>query len=742
MSNMGVEPMCGALCREVDKPFVLRHPLLWLLFSVMVGAGATFALLSPFHSRAGIAAGIIEAFREASGDVRKAGPVAITILGLALMVGAAWSALAWLHASVRLRVLACIAGVPIAWSLMAAGSGVPEHGQEFATGRPLHWASYLVYNGVRWASLSVLASCLVVCLFRCVIWHIARAEHEGELALTRDDAVRAKDVASNQPCTDQLTRYWHAVTQAWWRVFSFAQSWFITMQFGIVMLVALIIVVCWLPWIIWMGPANIGPDTVAQLVWYRTGHAWDPSSRQDLPAQFALSDHHPWLTTLIYGWFDQWGVSLGNEALGLWILAVVHVALIAVAFAILITYLCGSVGLSWKFGVFATLFAAFVPIYGRQAMSIVKDLTFLPFFMVWIVLFIEYIRRVLAQRKIGVWLCIGLVALAVLCGLMKKTGVYVLLASLLVLLVVLRARIITGLMMVVIVAVSMAIPKVAYPTLHIYPGGPQERIAVPLQQSAGILLRHGDTIDAQDKAVLETIFGACTVDQLKERFTTETADGAKDCYNRDATSEQYRDFMLTWAKLAAQHPATAFEATPSLFQAFLMSPYYDEGFSVRWGWEDQGGTMILPQYRDHEASPGQLRARQLYMIDAGLPVVGVLMTEGLYSLWLPVLALVLCLALRRYRNLLYLAPFLIMMGTMLLSPMHQFRYTWPMAFCAVLVMAIAFIKAQTAATLALDTMDDTSASAQNGTLGAEGAHTSTMIGSMEHNARNNNQDER
>ncbi|RSX53349.1 hypothetical protein D2E26_1391 [Bifidobacterium dolichotidis] len=667
--------MAAELAQEIDRPRELKHPLWLSILAVVIGFGSVFTLLSPYYSVAGIAPSALTAFTDGWAAVRNSGAVAVTVLGVLLVYTFYKVAQAWLQSSRRLRILAAIGGIVLSWSIMAAGSGAPVDGATFAEGYVGHWFSYLVYNGVRWIALALYMSCVLSWVFAFTIRKLAQ----------RTDATPRYEA---KPKT---------LGAAWWRALKFAQPWFMRMHFGTVLIIAGIILVCWIPWIVMLSPANIGPDTVAQLVWYRTGHAWDPSSRQYLPAQYALSDHHPWLTTLLFGAFDAWGVSIGNEGLGLWTLAFLQSIVLAIAFGIVISYLCGRAGMSWKFGVIATLFVGLTPIFGRHAMVIVKDMTFMPFFMVWCVLLVEYVRRATKRKPVGIWLCIGLVALAIMCGLTKKIGMYVILATLFVLLIFMRRRIITGLMMVVILAVSMAIPKVAYPALRIAPGGPQEMIAVPLQQGAAVLLRDGNSLDEQTRNTLQNTY-SCSPEELKHAFTTSTSDGAKDCFDRNAPKQQTKDFMLAWAKAALEYPDTALASTPSQFQSFLMSPYYDEGFFVRWGWDDKGGTMIMPQYQDHERSVPQRYGVQLYQSLAGLPVIGLLMTEGLYSLWLPVLAVLMCFALKRYRNLLILLPYVITMATLLVGPMHQYRYSWPLAFCSLLIVAAPFIHGGTTTT--------------------------------------------
>ena len=87
-------------------------------------------------------------------------------------------------------------------------------------------------------------------------------------------------------------------------IFSKLEPFYFSFNAKNVLIISSVVFLFWLPWIVMLFPANIGPDTVAQLVWMRTGKVWDPSTRLNLPG-YALSDHHPWFDSLIYGAFDK-----------------------------------------------------------------------------------------------------------------------------------------------------------------------------------------------------------------------------------------------------------------------------------------------------------------------------------------------------------------------------------------------------------------------------------------------------
>ncbi|KAB8290098.1 DUF6020 family protein [Bifidobacterium avesanii] len=471
-----------------------------------------------------------------------------------------------------------------------------------------------------------------------------------------------------------------------------------------------IIFVCWLPWTILVWPANIAADTVAQLVWMRTGQAWDPSTHDYLP-DYALSDQHPWLDSLIYGAFDQLGLWMGSEAWGLWLLAFLQTVLCALALGLVLNYLGGVMRLGWRFCAGATAFMALVPIYGRLMMSVVKDSTVMPFFLVLMVLVMEYIRRVRAGVRLGPWLVIGLIVLSVLCAQMRKISTEILLGTFIILAVVLAKRRLTSLAVAVApVVIGMIISAVAMPALHVAPGGKQEMIAIPLQQTSAFMVAHPDRFSASDHATFDRVI-ACSTADLDNYLTWNPwdgkeiggADAIKDrCFNRDATSGDILSFLGLWARLSAGDPITALAATPWLRDPFVMGPVYDEGWYVRWGWEEMGSNMIMPEYKSTwtaaDVSEPQKIGAPLYELFEGLPGVSLLMRENLYTVWVPLFAMACCFVIggRRWRNLVYLTPWLLTIGSLLVLPGHQTRYTWTLTFGVAMIIAVPWIREEAA----------------------------------------------
>lgn len=446
--------------------------------------------------------------------------------------------------------------------------------------------------------------------------------------------------------------------------------------------------VLWIPWMIMVAPVNIAADTVAQLVWARGDHvAWDPSSRLDLPG-YTMSDQHPWADTLIYGTFDKFGLMIGHEAVGLYLLALLQVVCTAGALSLLVCYMGAWHGVPWQVCSVGTVVYALVPCFGRLPMSVVKDSTFMPFFIAWLVLFVELLRRIRYGERIHPMLVAGLVTISVCCVLTKKTALYVIAISMIVALVVFRKRFVTLISLLLMLGLFSGINSVAYAELRIAPAGTQESIAITLQQTAYNLLQHGSEISDSDRAVIDAVY-VCSEDQTRELFTKDGSDPIKDhCFNRDATTRDVLQYLLVWAKQGLMHPNTYVSAVPWLRNPLSMNTVYDEGFYVRWGWEDKGGSEILPQAP--EKSKQQKVGEKVYYALASMPVVGLLMTENWYVVWMPVLAVAACVVLQRRRNLWYATPLFLSMLTLLLSPAYQTRYSWSLLFGFFLLLALPF----------------------------------------------------
>lgn len=475
-------------------------------------------------------------------------------------------------------------------------------------------------------------------------------------------------------------------------------KWLLEDRRGII-LMALALLVVWMPWIWAMYPFNVGPDTVAQLIWSQGGVAFDPSMREVLPG-YAMSDHHPFLLTYVYGFFYDLGKGTSNVEFGLTLLCWLQTAVMSAVFA----YAC-----HWMHArrvpapvcVGALVFWGLVPAVPMLLQQIVKDMSSLPFYLLFLMLYIDVALEVRGGRQVGVPRVVGLAITAVLGALCRKIFLYIAAGSLAVLAIfalVWRMRshrggltapvILAGVGVGSFLLVSVIIPAMLFGPLRIAPGGPQETLAIPIQQVSAVVIRHGDELSEEDRAVIDRVL---PLDELPDRFDYASADPVKDAWKRDSTNADRKAFLALWIKLAFRHPISCLDATRYLSRYWVIGDISNDGAMTWWGWEEMGSEVLFPDYQRATPTPRQSAAdlfSRVYVMS--VPVVRLLGYTAFYQLWVPAFALCLNRIVGR-RNLVLFVPVVLSILTVLVTPAFLPRYAFMQMFAAPIIIAIAYL---------------------------------------------------
>ena len=460
---------------------------------------------------------------------------------------------------------------------------------------------------------------------------------------------------------------------------------------------SLVIFACWLPWIVLMQPVSMAADTVAQILWARGYPVWDPSTRQLLGDGYVMSDHHPVFDTLIYGLFDKIGRHVfGSDAVGYSIHGVIQAVLTAGALGTMACYLRDRLGMPRPAAIATLLFFGLVPVFGCMTQVMLKDLTSMPFFITWTLCFVEYVRLRRRGDKVGRGLIAALVVLGVLCALTRKTLLYIELGALVIALIALpgrKALVLPVLVPVLVMQVLLA--RILFPALGVAPGGTQEAIGVPLQQTAYTYIVHGSSMSEEDRAVIGEVLD---LDAIASNYDETDVDHVKDrCFRHDCTRAEVISYLLVWARQAFVYPDSYIGAENYLSALFTPGLVDSEGFFTRTGWPEYGGNDILPEYpafsydQAPSATPGQTTCMQIvFGTLPTLPVVGLVVSCVLYNLWIPMLALLSCILKKAKGPALALMPLLLSLLVIAMCPAAQARYGFNLLYCAPLVLLLPF----------------------------------------------------
>lgn len=453
-----------------------------------------------------------------------------------------------------------------------------------------------------------------------------------------------------------------------------------------VLKLSIFIFLFWIPVLIANGPAIVGIDSMVQLIQARGFPAWDPMTMLSLKG-FALSDHHPFFDSLIYGAFDRFGMLIGNEIIGMSLLIWLQSFVAAVSLATAILWVKSRTSCpDALICVFVCLSCS--PVFSSYMTIVLKDSTWVSIFLIWFICYLEICYRYFINRSTTYKLFLLLFIFTILSALTKKTSVYVTTVALLLLGVFIKPKIpILTTAFSTAVIVLILIPKFLFPVLMIAPGGPQETLAVPIQQITKLVIDHRDAINDRDLKAIEKVLD---IDAATENWRSDSTDYAKHYGYRVNCSKQDRtNFLMVWIKYLFKYPVSYLSAIPFITDSFVGdSTYYYSG-PVRLGWYEAGGYALFTSYGEGEMSFMQEHfGAPLEFLLNSLPMFSFVGAESLYTFVIPVISFAFVFYKKDYRKLIFLIPIFLLLGIQFLIPAHQVRYSLGLLYCTALTVAV------------------------------------------------------
>jgi hypothetical protein len=460
-----------------------------------------------------------------------------------------------------------------------------------------------------------------------------------------------------------------------------------------VLITAALIFAFWIPVMIVMYPCATNHDFINQVYQYQaSAPTWYTTQGIAIDAEFI--DHHPVFDTLVFGWFISVGDALESQNVGMFLFTLLQSFLTALCLGASVCYLerldipkCVRIG--------ALAFAVFFPYYAPYACNAVKDMLYVLAFTPFCLLYLEAFRtKGEAMKRPG--FLVALVLSMGFCILTKKLGIYVCLASMLVMILALRGVRMRALIVPVVsvLVFSLAFPAVVYPAIGgVAPGGKQESLCFALQQTTTLLVKDPDAISDEDMAVIERVLDT---EAAVESYKPALADGAKNRFRTDSTDEDVRAYLEVWARQGLQNPklyalslaqCSGQMLIPSK-QAVYWVTISDDDHLRRWGdtfnETSEGYHMELTRPAPLLAAAKAMRSFFLQGIGS-VPVLNLVTTQGLYGGWIP-FACAAITFINRKRDCLALAPVMWTVATLLISPGSLGRYVVCLQFLIIPVV--------------------------------------------------------
>ena len=247
---------------------------------------------------------------------------------------------------------------------------------------------------------------------------------------------------------------------------------------------------------------------------------------------------------------------------------------------------------------------------------------------------------------------------------------------------------------VVSVAISAGMQTFLTKHYNIEPGGIQEALSLPFQQTARYVKEHEDEVTPEER---EAIKGVLAYNKLAKYYNPKISDPVKATYKKKATTQNLAEYIKVWVQQGLKHPMTYIEATMNQ-NYYLVYPLVENNTVYDTTAPDKVSAKKLAEKLGvHEVSVIQKLDRWrtgFNKVVFTLPVFGLLTSMAFFNLIL----IYLCYDAIRKRvpqMVLLLMPLLLSDAVIVLAPVIKGHpryafpiiYAMPIVFCAYLFFA-------------------------------------------------------
>lgn len=443
-----------------------------------------------------------------------------------------------------------------------------------------------------------------------------------------------------------------------------------------------LMLLCWLPYFVIFYPGTSNEDTVIQLMEYFHIHSYINDMTAAAWADAFITNHHPYLLTMLFGGFIRMGLALGDIRLGVAAYSLLHMVFLAYTFSAGILYL-NYVGVSKKRLKCILLLLMFLPIFPLYSICMVKDTIYASFCLLYILMMYEVTRTRGAALE-SIKFDAALFALGLMMMLTKVYAMHILTVVGVIYLLHYRKYMLRTILVIFVPVVlyKFAFLNLLLPALGVAPGGIQEGLSVMIQQTARYVTEYGEEVTEEERTAINEVL---VYEDIPEDYNPELSDPVKKKWRQDYTQEELSAYYRVWFQMLLKHPDVYVESILhntyqyydinkiSSLEYYEFHPYLqenDEEHAYTWLYVEN-----LPRFEEE-----RYVVNQMILLLQKIPGLNVFMSVGLlpWILWFFVYSYIFQKRARYAETL--LIP-VITFGVCLLSPDNgNYRYIMPIMF--------------------------------------------------------------
>lgn len=410
-----------------------------------------------------------------------------------------------------------------------------------------------------------------------------------------------------------------------------------------------IILICWLPWIIFNYPGTTEPDSEFQLMQYF--------------GATAFTSHHPPLNTYLRGWLIDLGEMIYDVNLGVFFYVILQTILGSAIFALCVERL-SEFGIKQKYCFIATLFFV-LPIWGAASQGCGKDFLFSESIVLFSICVVDIVRKKKCTWKNVIYISI----VGILASLLRKNGIYSVAPTIIVIALWLRKADRKRMYIAVVVTflVYGGIVKILYPSLGIKDGSISEALSMPFAQTANYVISYGDDVTDYEKEVISSVI---SYESLLD-YSPINTDSIKATYKGD--NSKLPEYFKVWFQMFFKHPDSYFGAFTNKAACYIApiisyqpAPYTDkiEDFYGQIGVTHPFGNKYIDFFLE------------LVYINLELPLLDLTCSPGAYT-WVVIICIMLLVRGKIYKGIILFIPSIMNVLVCIASPTWGSRYAMP-----------------------------------------------------------------
>lgn len=451
----------------------------------------------------------------------------------------------------------------------------------------------------------------------------------------------------------------------------------------------LIILVCWIPYLIAYYPGILGADQsnqVKQFLGYDIPEWSASNSTKLIDENVKITNHHPFLHTIGIGLCAKLGMAIGNVNLGLFIFTLIQYITLGVALASIINFI-KKLNVPVWLRVISLFICALSPTVAICSVQVNKDIIFASLIILYAIKLYELVKYS-NIKKIEVKKWIGIIVLSILVCLFRNNGVYTIILSLSFVAIIDKLNrkqiLITS---ITVLVIYQLIISVILPLFKIPNSGIREMLSVPFQQTARYVKEHGDEVTKEEKEIIDKVLD---YDTLVERYDPLLSDPVKREYNKDATTEDLVNYFKIWLAQFFKHPTTYIQATMNNVYGY----FYPESNLRQYTYYMVNSIEDINEIDNFNY--GYIKQLQgirhfikgISSIITKIPGISWIMNIAL-NVWLIMIIFTYLLYTKRYKYIIYLLPFISIILVCIISPVNAaYRYSISFIFAMPLTVSM------------------------------------------------------